>query len=516
MGTARLLAAGVLLLGAACAWADEAEDAFNSQFGEEYQKVTASPLAIDDADLAVKIMQAARNPGNPPALADLLCEKAYELGGKHPRGYAAAAEAMERMVERAPDKKPACAERIAAIRQKQFAAARKPQDRTAAGSAYIDALLMAVEVQAQADDAADSARLGKKVLATAKAIGWDAGDVQRRVDASAERGRLAKRVADLKAKVAADPKDATSRRDLVRLLVVECDDPAQANRYLDESCDAAMRRYVAAAVRGVDQTPELACQEIGDWYVGLVKGGGLSVAGKAAMLRRARPYYARYLSVHRTSDMARSRVATALRKVEEDLGKATSMTALRTFGTDQWIDLLPLIDPVRDAVKGTWRLDSGALLCGLAELARVAVPLAVEGSYELSLKFARTEGDMDVSAYLPAGSQGTLLLLSGGDGSCDLQRNAGSLVGDTKLRLTNGKEYQLDIRVMLTADQADISVVLDGRTIFRWKGAQSSLTVRDDYLLAAPKCPGLGGNWSVVVFKSARLKMLSGKARALR
>ncbi|MBE3069674.1 MAG: hypothetical protein IMZ66_05505, partial [Planctomycetes bacterium] len=171
MSMVRLAAAGILLLGAAGAWADEAEDAFNSQFGEEYQKVTASPSAVDDVDLAIKILQAASNPGNPPALADLLCEKVFELGGKHFKGYAAAAEAMERMAERSPDKKPACAERIAAIRQKQFAATRKPQDRMAAGSAYIDALLMVTEVQAQADSAADLARLGKKVLTTAKAIG---------------------------------------------------------------------------------------------------------------------------------------------------------------------------------------------------------------------------------------------------------------------------------------------------------------------------------------------------------
>ncbi len=505
----------VLLVGA-CAWADEAEDAFNSLFGAEYQKVTASPLTVDDAELAGRIVEAARRSGDSPALAALLCEKAYELGAKHARGYAAAVDAMELLAAQAPDKRLTCLDKIAALRQREFAAARKPQERTAAGSAYIDALLAAAEAQVQRGDDAEAGRLGKKALATAKAIGWDPGDVQRRLDACTERARLARRVAYLQAKVNANLQDAKSRGELVPLLLVEADDPVEANRYLDESCDEAMRKYLPVVVQGVQETPELACREIADWYLGLAAGPSVSAAAKAAMLRRARAYYARFLEVHRATDTARGEAATALRRVEEDLGKATLTTALKTLGPDQWIDLVPLADPVRDAVRGVWRREGDGLLCGKSELARIAVPLAVEGSYEMSLKIARIEGEMDVGVYLPAGTQGSLLLLNSADGGCDLTRIAGPRLKEVSLKLDNGRDYQLDIRVMLTSDQAEITVGLDGNDLLHWKGPQSALSVFDEYRLAAPRCPGLAGNWSVFVFKSARLRMLSGKARVLR
>lgn len=505
----------VLLVGT-CARADEAEDAFNALFGADYQKVTASPLTVDDADLAGRMVEAARRSADAPALAALLCERAYELGVKHPRGYAAAVEAMGLLAAQAPDKQLDCLDKIAALRQKEFAAARKPQERTAAGVAYIGALLAAAEAQTARADDAEAGRLGKKALATAKAVGYDPAEVQRRLDGCIERARLARRAARLKAKVGADPRDAASRAELVRLLLVDVDDPAEANRYLDESCDEAMRRHVPEVVKGVQETDEQACSEIAEWYLGLAAGPSVSAAAKAAMLRRARAYYARFLEVHRATDTARGETSTALRRLEEDLGKATLTTTVKTLGPDESIDLVALADPARDAVRGVWRREGDGLACGKSELARIALPLAVEGSYEISLKVVRIEGEMDVGVYLPAGDRASLLLLNSADGGCDLTRTAGPRLKEVKLKLDNGREYQLDIRVMLTADQAEITVAVDGNSLMHWKGPQSSLSVFDDYRLAAPKCPGLAGNWSVFVFKSARLRMLSGKARVLR
>ncbi|MBE3123986.1 MAG: hypothetical protein IMZ65_04210 [Planctomycetes bacterium] len=57
---------------------------------------------------------------------------------------------------------------------------------------------------------------------------------------------------------------------------------------------------------------------------------------------------------------------------------------------------------------------------------------------------------------------------------------------------------------------------LDDKPFIRWQGPQADLSVPDDVILVAPKCAGLGAHLSPVMFRSARLRMLTGKARVLR
>ena len=124
MGTARLFAAAILFLSAAPAWADEAEDAFNSLYGNEYKRVTGTPDKNDDVALAADLLKAVKTPGVHPALLAILCDKAYELGTKAAAGYDSAIEAMELLAQKVPDKAADALKNLVAVREKQYQAAK--------------------------------------------------------------------------------------------------------------------------------------------------------------------------------------------------------------------------------------------------------------------------------------------------------------------------------------------------------------------------------------------------------
>jgi hypothetical protein len=120
---APVVIAGLLCLAAGPLLADEAEDAFNSLYGNEYKKVAATPDKGDDIALAKQLLDAAKAPGVQPGLLSILCDKAYELGVKLPAGYEMAAEAMELLVQKVPAGAAAALDRVATIREKQYQAA---------------------------------------------------------------------------------------------------------------------------------------------------------------------------------------------------------------------------------------------------------------------------------------------------------------------------------------------------------------------------------------------------------
>ena len=189
----------------------------------------------------------------------------------------------------------------------------------------------------------------------------------------------------------------------------------------------------------------------------------------------------------------------------------------------RWIDLLPLADPAKDAVKGKWTRQADALaILSPTAAGCIAVPIAPQGSYELQVKFVRTSGDDLIAVFLPVGAARVTLVMSHGHGRrSGLTRINGKGVEDNQTAATpgtlvNGREYAVHVTVLPKGDQARIAVRLDGKPYINWRGPQSALSVHSDWDLREPGCLGLGAWQAPVVFRSVRLKMLSGQARPLR
>jgi hypothetical protein len=183
-----------------------------------------------------------------------------------------------------------------------------------------------------------------------------------------------------------------------------------------------------------------------------------------------------------------------------------------------WVDLLALVNPQTDAVAGVWESKDGLTLAKSCDAARLAIPCEVDGDYQLRAEFGRTNGDADVVFILPVRGRNTALILAKEGGNRSglwWAKDATDMVKPA--RLSNNQTHVLEVTVRTGYDEALITTQLDGKPYFQWYGPESSIGIWDVFQLANPKCVGLGSwNGNVIVFKSVKLRPLSGKTTPLR
>ncbi len=503
--------------------ASEAAAAFESLYGADVRRAKATPSAKDDIDLAARILATAGKAANQPEFLSILCENACDLGLVHADGYATAIEAMQLEAATVPARAGLCADRIVDIRQRQFDAA-KGDARPAAGESLIDAILAALEARKKAGPPPDEAAAYKRALAVARAVKSDrAAALDAHIKSLQDFIRVGIEIEGLKKQLAADPQNQTVRQRLVRLHLVDLNDPAEAEKYVEGVQDAALLKFVPAAAKPVESVPEMACLQLGDWYLALAETASASV--KPLMFGRAKEYYERFVQLHAVEDLDRTRAAAAVQKVDAELqksGQPSVPAKVPTSGKE--IDLLALVDPAQDTIKGKWeRRGGGVASVGEAPgESRFVVPMAIRGNYELQVTFVRTSGSDMVGLVVPVGPTSVLVALSALYGKVSgLSRinDKGSNENETTVRpgnLENGRLYALAVKVALEADNVSIDVQLDGRPYINWKGAVGALTPSPSWRIPAAGAIGVGASNCKVEFRSARLRMLSGEAKPVR
>jgi formylglycine-generating enzyme required for sulfatase activity len=313
--TAILLACPLVVL------ADEAADTFNKLYGEDLKRVAATPWAADDVALAKQLLEVAGKVTNQTAFLTLLCEKAHELAIKDSSGYPTAKAALELLAANIPEKKVESLQKLAAMYQRPYATARADA-KAKAGETLIEALKVLADAQVAAEDFDGAGATLKQALTVATAIKSESkAAILAQLAGLAPKQQIEKQIAGLKAKLDADPKDESSRQEIVRLYLVEMNNPAEAAKFVDETLDQATRKYVPAATKSLEEAPELACSELGEWYRGLADQAK-APASKTAMLQHAKAYYQRFLDLHTTDDLARIGATLMLKKIDDALTKA--------------------------------------------------------------------------------------------------------------------------------------------------------------------------------------------------
>jgi hypothetical protein len=160
----------------------------------------------------------------------------------------------------------------------------------------------------------------------------------------------------------------------------------------------------------------------------------------------------------------------------------------------QWVDLLPVVDPTKDALTGKWQVNSGKLevLAG-DDTARLAIPLLPQGDYALQIKFTRASHGV-LGIVLPIGSRRCLAVfgyqgkangLDTIDG-CRADSNPSTFQG----QLNNGRSYVLDVGVRIDGNEAAVTITLDDRPWVFYRGPIPSLALHEEWKLR--KLGGLG------------------------
>ncbi len=511
----------VVPLGAIAAEADKAAEAFESVYGADLKRVKATQDAKDDLELATRLLAAAKEATGQNEFLATLCGKAFELASAHPDGYPTALEAMELLATEVPDKGAWCTERAVEIRQRQFDAAR-PADRAAVGDELITALLGLVGLRSDAP--AEGAALCRRAEKVARAIKSDRiAEIDARQKALASTLKAGRDVDSLKALLEKNPQNGQVREKLVRLYLVDQDNPVEAAKYAEGVADESLAKYVPAAAKGVESTPELPAKELAEWYRTLAENAAAGL--KAPMVARAKAYYARFLELHTVEDLDRTTATLMLKKVTAELARLSApaestASAEVVITPGKAVDILASFDPQKDTVKGRWKMQNGGLLVESTEpTQRVALPVMVAGSYEFDLEFTRTGGADNIVISIPVGASEALVSLNAFMDTAKFEVTHGQ--GEPKEntftvgKLQNGRKYSVRIKVLVRGDEAQVTISLDGKRLLGWTGPHAALTKPGDWGLPRRQCLGLGTWCSNVVFHTARLKMLSGKARLL-
>jgi hypothetical protein len=188
------------------------------------------------------------------------------------------------------------------------------------------------------------------------------------------------------------------------------------------------------------------------------------------------------------------------------------------------VDLVKLIDPAKDALAGEWKhYQGGIALVNPQGKPRLAIPVHIEGNYDLRIVFTRYEGEGDVMPILCMGSSTFPIFLSAGD------RTEGKKVSGIVVRnrppsadfsasafrpgnLVNGRRYTLDIQIRTNGDIGSIETFLDRKPFVKWSGKVSDLMMLTDWKIGETASLGLGA-YNRIIFHQITLTLVGGTMR---
>lgn len=494
----RILAAVALaafLAGRALAVAPQ--EAFEQIYGDRVRTMNSSAQRVELAKQLVK--DAAELSGDRPFQA-FVYNKAYELASSSPDGYATAAAAMESLESAQPSQKTACEERILDMLDRQSRSGPIAARRAAADK-YFDHLSEAAAAADQSGDADKALALYEKALARTDVLSATRrAEISEQVRQIRARQTAEKRAAALKAALDKSPGDAKSAFELIRILLIDLDRPAEAVQYTSGLSDPAIKAIVADAAKDVASLPAPEALRLGDWY----RQQAGAKPPRAAMAH-AVACYKQFLNQHPGEDADHLRARLAMQDLSHRLDALGHPRG-------QAVNLLRLIDPQRDTIAGAWKLGTDGLDGTGAGNIRLRIPYQPPQEYDFRIEFTRTAGTADVVQVLTEmGAAFSWQIGSDNNSTCRIgDAIATAIVRKDTGWLTNNRRYTSIVQVRGDS----ITALLDGQPIFKlvtdFKGLNPGAYSVDD-----PNCLGLGSWNGSVTFHVIEVVELSGPGKRL-
>jgi hypothetical protein len=187
--------------------------------------------------------------------------------------------------------------------------------------------------------------------------------------------------------------------------------------------------------------------------------------------------------------------------VAGDADRANRLTKLQPR-FDGPVDLLGLLDPAKDAVSGTWRIEGAALVCKPAKTyVRLQIPCAPPAEYDLEATVERKGPSEALVLGLVAGGRQFLAHFDG-----KLYDPKGALVSPicTTLRLLDGQSRNEALfpgpilkeigssTIVCSIRSTGVQVRVDGLKVLDFQGDLMRLSVPNQWKIPAPRALFLG------------------------
>ena len=322
----------------------DARTALAQQFGEDLAKAKATRDAADDVALAGRILEKARSGTASEALTALLCEHAYGLAVGREDGFRTAVDAMTLLAETFPDRRDDCRDKIINAHQQRYNNSRGRQ-RIEAGEDLVRAIVRFADEQVANRQFAEAARLyrrGMPLSANLRSISHDR--LKAKLDYAQTRQAFLHQAERLKTHLQDRPDDQQARDKLLRIYVVEFDDPTAAADQLDLQQDDPLNKYILLAGMSLEKLPLPALAVVGHWYRELAAEA--SRQGRLLAMKRARTYYQQYLKRAEPDADQHAAVQKGLTEANDALAEVAAALPIITIVSPetfqaQWAERFP-------------------------------------------------------------------------------------------------------------------------------------------------------------------------------
>jgi len=180
------------------------------------------------------------------------------------------------------------------------------------------------------------------------------------------------------------------------------------------------------------------------------------------------------------------------------------------------VNLLPLIDPQKDPLRGVWKVAPGGLVSDGTPMALIEIPYRPPEEYDFRVSFTKVQGNGGVALTL-AKSGRSFVWVMGGYGNLmyfELVRGQKGNVNPTKVSagLPTGQRCTACVQVR----NDGLKALVNGQCVSQWKTDYTDMSNAGDAVLRDPAILGLLTNATVFVFHSIEVIEVSGPGKKTR
>ena len=193
---------------------------------------------------------------------------------------------------------------------------------------------------------------------------------------------------------------------------------------------------------------------------------------------------------------------------------------LTTADSVRPVDLLKLIRPDKDAVKGKWSFQGDTLISPADATARLQIPYEPPAEYDVTLNVERKSGNNSFVVGLMVGGRQCQVEMDGTQGTgtlltCLRQIDGTTLAVNPTLHkgqvLDTGKVNQITCSVR----KAGVTLSVNGKSIFSFRGGSERLSTPPDWQIPNKRVLFLGSYSTVYHITKMELAPISGQGKAL-
>lgn len=182
------------------------------------------------------------------------------------------------------------------------------------------------------------------------------------------------------------------------------------------------------------------------------------------------------------------------------------------------VDLLELIDPNRDGVKGAWSVGENELASPVEPFARLHIPYIPPEEYVMEFKVTRKQGVDALGVGFAVGNAQGLILIDGyGSTVTGLHtldgKKANANASTRKLRAIP-PDTETTIRCVVR--KTNLLVQRNGETILDWSGDFNRLSPEPKYAVPEKRVLFLAAYESEFHISQLRLRPITGEGKSLR